>query len=188
MEYITEPLYIQIRDGKPYQFPIIHTNFIQAFPDIDPNNLPLDRFARFFKTDAPIPGPYETYEGYTYEWVGDVVKEVHHLAQMSDEDKLAKQNTVKNGWAARPQADNWSAWTFDETTCAYVPPVPRPDPVEGKTVLWCGAENNWKEAPSRPQDGKTYMFNFTKWDWDETTPDFTPYGRKTPTMPFRKSM
>lgn len=39
-------LYIQIRNGQTFHHPIFEDNFIQAFPDIDINNLPPE-FARF---------------------------------------------------------------------------------------------------------------------------------------------
>jgi hypothetical protein len=44
-----------------------------------------------------------------------------------------------------------------------VPPVPRPDPIEGKMVFWCGAETNWKEVPTRPEGN--YKFDFLAWQW-----------------------
>jgi hypothetical protein len=39
-------LYIQIKDGQPFEHPIFEDNFIQAFPNVDINNLPLE-FAKF---------------------------------------------------------------------------------------------------------------------------------------------
>jgi hypothetical protein len=35
--------------------------------------------------------------------------------------------------------------------------------VEGVLVFWCGAENNWKEAPARPEGN--YKFDFFEWQW-----------------------
>ena len=43
------------------------------------------------------------------------------------------------------------------------PPIPRPEPVEGVLVLWCGADNNWKETPERPEG--QYKFDFLAWQW-----------------------
>jgi hypothetical protein len=54
---------------------------------------------------------------------------------------------------------------LDETTCELVPPIPCPEQTEGKIVLWCGAENNWKEAPAYPIDGYRYKFDFFNWQW-----------------------
>jgi hypothetical protein len=47
-------LYIRIKDGQPVDHPIIEENFIQAFPDIDINNLPPE-FARFNRLEMPHP-------------------------------------------------------------------------------------------------------------------------------------
>jgi hypothetical protein len=44
-----------------------------------------------------------------------------------------------------------------------VPPIPRPDPVEGVIVFWCGADNAWKEAPACPEG--EYKFDFIAWAW-----------------------
>jgi hypothetical protein len=42
-------LYIQIKDGVAFEHPIMEDNFLQAFPDVDVNNLPpeLAKFTRF---------------------------------------------------------------------------------------------------------------------------------------------
>ena len=39
-------LFIQIRNGQPFEHPIFGDNFRQAFPDVDVDNLPPE-FARF---------------------------------------------------------------------------------------------------------------------------------------------
>jgi len=104
-----------------------------------------------------------------YEKVNGVWTDVWYKRDMTVEEKTVRQQVAKNQWAARDQAENWSAWTFDEETCSFVPPIPRPEPVEGKIVFWCGAENNWKETPPYPQDGKQYGFDFFAWIWVEIT-------------------
>lgn len=90
MEHTDLELYIQIRDGQPHEHPIFADNFKLAFPDVDVNNLPADRFAKFIRVAQPVPGTYEVYEGVTYEWVGDVVKDVHHVRPMTAKEKTAK--------------------------------------------------------------------------------------------------
>lgn len=171
MEHTGLKLYIKLENGQPILHPILHNNFVAAFPNIDPENLPPDQFAKFIRVTKPNIGVYEILvsEKPVYEWVGDVVKDVWKIRPMTDVEKETKQQIAKGVWAARPQAENWAAWTFDEATCGYVPPIPRPDPVEGKIVFWCGADNNWKEAPPRPNDGKPYKFDFLAWQWVEVT-------------------
>lgn len=68
-------LFIQIRDGQPFEHPIIEDNFREAFPDIDPDNLPAS-FAPFERIAPPQITDDQILLGPTYEWVGDVVCDV----------------------------------------------------------------------------------------------------------------
>ena len=95
MEEADLELYIQIRDGQPHEHPIFADNFKQAFPDVDVNNLPADRFAKFIRVEQPAVGLYEVYEGVTYEWVDGVVKDVHSVRPMTDEERAAKVEQMK---------------------------------------------------------------------------------------------
>lgn len=89
MEHTDLELYIQIRDGQPHEHPIFADNFRQAFPDVDTENLP-DTFAKFIRVGAPVPDTYEVYEGVTYQWVDGVVKDVHSVRPMTDEERAVK--------------------------------------------------------------------------------------------------
>lgn len=158
-------LFIQVKDGQPIGHPAYDINLIQAFLQI-----PQD-WERFERVERPDPSVYQVFDSpeLTYQKVDGVWKDVWALRDMNVEEKAAKQQIAKDEWASRRQAANWSAWTFDENTCSFVPPIPRPKPIEGKIVSWCGAENNWKEAPDYPQDGKQYQFDFFAWTWVEKT-------------------
>lgn len=81
-------LFIQIRDGFPYEHPIMEDNFVAAFPWVDINNLPPE-FAQFVRVEKPLVNEYEVYQGVTYEWVDGVVKDVHHVRPMTAEEKAA---------------------------------------------------------------------------------------------------
>lgn len=129
-------LVIQIRDGMPYEHPILVENLTQAFPGIDIDNLP-DNFARFERVDMPELGVYEVYEGLTYEWVGSIVKDVHNVRQMSDEEKTQKQNEIKASWTAYP------SWVFNEEICYFEPPFGPPQ--DGKSYRWNEEVVNWVE-------------------------------------------
>jgi hypothetical protein len=157
-------LYIRIKDGQPFEHPIFGDNFRQAFPDVDVNNLPAE-FARFERVERLTLGAYEVLasDQPTYELIDGIYKDVWHKRDMTAEEKTAKQDDVKAAWAMREYAVNWSAWTFDEDKCAYVPPIPRPDPIQGKIVWWCGSDSNWKEVPARPEG--QYKFDFIAWIW-----------------------
>lgn len=89
MEHTDLELYIQIRDGQPFEHPIFADNFRAAFPDVDTESLP-DTFAKFIRVDAPVPDNYEVYEGVSYQWVDGIVKDVHSVRPMTDEERAIK--------------------------------------------------------------------------------------------------
>jgi hypothetical protein len=90
VEHTDLELYIQIRDGQPYEHPIFADNFKLAFPDVDVNDLPADCFAKFIRVDAPVLDTYEVYEGVTYQWADGVVKDIHSVRLMTDEERTNK--------------------------------------------------------------------------------------------------
>jgi hypothetical protein len=156
-------LYIETENGMVKNHPALANNLIQVFGEIPQHWEPFVRVVR------PIPTVYQILDGNeaTYQRVDGVWTDVWPLRDMTDEEKSAKQQAVKDEWATLDQSENYSTWTFDEATCSFVPPVPRPEPVEGKIVFWSGADNVWKEAPPYPQDGKQYQFDFLTWTWNE---------------------
>jgi len=171
-------LFIQIKDGQPFEHPIFGDNFRQAFPDIDINNLPPE-FARFERVESPVLGEYETLvsKDSTYKLVDGVYKDVWQKRDMTAEEReVKKQAKIKNlreTWAARLQVENWLAWVLNEAPITYDPPIPRPETDQTKIdagifTYWCGAENNWKDTPVRPEGQHT--FDFLAWQWVEITP------------------
>lgn len=86
MEHTDLELYIQIRDGQTFAHPIFADNFRDAFPGVDTENLP-DTFAKFIRVDAPVLDTYEVYEGVTYQWFDGIVKDVHSVRPMTDEER-----------------------------------------------------------------------------------------------------
>lgn len=90
MEYTDLELYIQIVDGHPQDHPILAGNFKVAFPDVNVNDLPADRFAKFIRVAPPVLRTFEVYEGVSYLWVDNVVKDVHRVRDMTEEERAAK--------------------------------------------------------------------------------------------------
>lgn len=86
-------LFIQMRDGQPYQHPILGNNFREAFPHIDVNNLPPE-FARFERIEQPAPGVFEVVEGVTYQLVNGVVKDVWVVRSMNTLEKQFKTDVL----------------------------------------------------------------------------------------------
>jgi hypothetical protein len=154
-------LYIETENGQIKNHPAFEDNLLQAFGEIPAHWVPFERIER------PTLGTYEVMESETstYELINGVWKDVWRKRDMTAEEKTAKQQAIITAFNTRDQAENWSAWTLDEATCMMVPPIPRPEFVEGKLVMWCGADNNWKEAPARPVDDNQYKFDFLAWQW-----------------------
>ena len=154
-------LYIETQNGQPINHPAFEDNLLQAFHEIP------EHWEEFVRVERPVPAVYQALESEepTYEKVDGVWTDVWALRDLTAEEKTAKQQAVIDAFNAREQAENWSAWTLDEATCTFQPPIPRPEPVEGKLVFWSGADNNWKEAPAHPNDGSQYKFDFLAWQW-----------------------
>jgi hypothetical protein len=56
------------------------------------------------------------------------------------------------------------SWVLSEDGTHYTAPIPKPVE-EGKIFRWSGADNNWKEAPARPEGEGQYVFDFAEWAW-----------------------
>ncbi len=158
--------YIQILAGSPVNHPAFEDNLLQAFGSIP------EHWEPFTRVERPVLGVYEVLESDepVYAKVNDVWTDVWPVRQMTDGEKSAKQQAVRDAFNAREQAENWSAWAFDEATCTMKPPIPRPEPDEAKLeqrimTFWCGADGNWKDTPVRPEG--TYKFDFIAWQWVE---------------------
>lgn len=152
-------LYIETENGVTKNHPAFEENLMQAFGSVPAHWEPFSRVER------PTPGIYQVLESDepVYTKVNGIWTDVWSLREMTAEEKTARQQAVITAFNEREYASNWSAWTLDEATCVMVPPIPRPEPVEGVNMFWCGADNNWKEAPARPE-GK-YKFDFFAWNW-----------------------
>lgn len=159
-------LYIETQNGQPINHPAFEDNLLQAFHEIPAHWEP------FVRVERPVPAVYQALESEepTYEKVDGVWTDVWALRDLTAEEKTAKQQAVIDAFNAREQAENWSAWTLDEATCTFQPPIPRPEPDQAKLdagirTFWCGAKNNWKDTPAYPVDGSQYKFDFLAWQW-----------------------
>lgn len=134
-------LFIRIKDGQPFEHPIFGDNFREAFPDVDVNNLPPE-FARFERVAPPVWGPYDKNQRVQYaRGTNGVYRDVWLCDKMTVEEIKAKQDEVKAQWAAIP--DTPKSWTFDETLCEFVAPVPLPS--NGKPYRWDENSLSWIE-------------------------------------------
>ena len=133
-------LFIRIKDGQPFEHPILKENFEQAFVGVDIENLPSE-FAKFERVERPVVGVYEVYDGVTYEWRSDVIADVHHVRPMTEEEITDKQDLVKSAWAANKFG--YASWIFDDALCIFLPPTPYP--TDGKAYAWSEDTQQWTE-------------------------------------------
>jgi hypothetical protein len=108
---IFDDLFIQIRDGMPYQHPIFGDNLRAAFPGIDTDNLP-EGFARFIRREAEVSaGPYEVLVE-EYVWNGAVVEDNWHIRPMTEQEIADTRNQA----IARVEADRtyWINWANEQ--------------------------------------------------------------------------
>ena len=159
-------LYIEVENGVTKNHPALEDNLIQAFGSVPTN------WAPFVRVERPAPDVYQILvsDEPIYAKVDGVWTDVWNLRDMTPEEKTAKQQATIDAFNNRPQATNWSAWVLDDATCMMQPPIPRPVPDNAKLdagifTAWCGAENNWKDTPVRPNDGNQYKFDFFAWGW-----------------------
>lgn len=154
-------LYIETENNTIKNHPAFENNLLQAFGSIPAHWEP------FIRVERPTPSIYQILESQepVYAKVNGVWTDVWTIREMTTEEKTSLQQLVITTFNEREYASNWSAWTLDEATCTMVPPIPRPEPIEGVLVFWCGADNNWKEAPARPVDDNQYKFDFLAWQW-----------------------
>jgi hypothetical protein len=159
-------LYIEIENGVPKNHPAFEDNLIQAFGAVPTH------WEAFIRVVRPIPGIYQLFEenAFTYEKVDGVWTDVWHIRNMTAEEKNELQQSVITAFNDDVDASNWSAWIFDETICAMVPPIPRPADDQTKLdagifTLWCGADASWKDTPAKPVDENQYKFDFFAWKW-----------------------
>jgi len=132
-------LFIQIRNGQPFEHPIFGDNFRQAFPNIDTDNLP-ESFARFVRVEAPAVSVYEKNQTVSYQLVDGVYTDVFSVEQMTAEEIAAKQQAVKDAWAS----NGFASWVFDEAICAFKAPTPYP--TDGKIYQWDEPTVSWTEV------------------------------------------
>lgn len=156
-------LYIEIdSSGNPINHPFFEENLIQAFGKVP------EGWEVFIRTEPPSASIYQIIEIGAYQKIDGVWTDNWVLRDMTEDEKSAKKQFFKDKFNALPNIFNFSAWTLDEATCTMQPPIPRPEHDQTKLdagirTFWCGAENNWKDTPPRPEGD--YKFDFLAWDW-----------------------
>tara|TARA_R110002124_G_scaffold161018_2_gene328277 strand:- start:314 stop:748 length:435 start_codon:yes stop_codon:yes gene_type:complete len=134
--------YIKIVNGQPHEHPIIDWNFKQAFPDIDVDNLPPE-YCPFVRVQAPVLGVYEKNQTVSYglvEGLSGTYTDIWVCEDMTAEEITAKQDAVKAEWA---ENNGFASWVFNEETCAYEAPTPKPADLANQTYVWNEETTSW---------------------------------------------
>lgn len=90
-----ERLYIRMLDGQPFEHPIVESNLLEAFPDLDLENLPdwLAPFERHDPTGMDVGGYERLVEQYVVE--GGKVRDNWHTRPMTTKEKNAKLKALR---------------------------------------------------------------------------------------------
>ena len=126
-------LYIETENNQPINHPAFEENLFQAFGEIP------EHWKPFTRVEIPILSGYQIYEGVTYELIGDVYTDVHHVAEMTDEERLAKRDLTISQWD-----NHYPSWMFNENICAFEPPVSYPQ--DNKQYYWDEPTVSWIEV------------------------------------------
>ena len=127
-------LFIKIENNNPVGHPALEYNLIQAFGVI-PNE-----WEPFIRVSHPNIGVYQVLESDStvYQKIGGMWTDVWLVRNMTMQEKIEKQNSVKL-WAKVTDQD--PSWIFDETTCSFVPPVPKPQDLQ--PWMWDKPSQSW---------------------------------------------
>lgn len=126
-------LYIEIKDGATKNHPALEENLIQAFGLIPENWEP------FVRVECPVLEVYEILrsEEPVYEKIDGTWTDVWSVREMTEEEKINKQDFVKADW----ETSGYASWTFNEDTCTFNSPVSYPD--DGKVYYWDEETTSW---------------------------------------------
>lgn len=151
-------LYIQVENGLPVNHPAFKINLIDAFGAIPDNWEPFIRIPNPTFNDKNLvlehPEP-------VYRKIDGVWRDVWYYRTKTAEEIEAVLAPIREQWANRPYAHNFTAWVLNEEKLIYEPPIPRP--TGPGFYRWYGAENRWRLADPIPRDGKQYYFDFDNW-------------------------
>ena len=127
-------LYIQVQDGQPINHPALAGHLYGAFGGIPDNWKPFTNVDLPSNTIMPV-GVYQIAEA-IYVPDGDGFKHQWFVRDMSEEEKAEKIN-------GRRSVQPFPSWSFDEPTCAWLPPTPKPD--SEKPWVWDEETLAWKD-------------------------------------------
>ena len=155
-------LYIKIENGLPINHPAFKVNLIDAFGKVPDDWEPFIRVPdpTLKNKDIVLDHPDPVYRKVDGVWM-DVWYARPKTPEELSIEREALFAALREQWAQRPYAHNFTAWVINEEKQQYEPPFPKPN--DGKFYRWSGPDNNWKLAEPFPKDGKQYYFDFDNW-------------------------
>jgi hypothetical protein len=155
-------LFLQVKDGMPVGHPAFRANLVDAFGAVPQDWEPFIRVPdpRGADPNLVLEHPTPIYRKSDGVW-RDVWYARPKTAEELAAEKQIRLARIRDAWANRDYAHNFTAWVLNEDKERYEPPFTKPD--DGKFYRWSGPDNNWKEAEPIPQDGKRYYFDFDNW-------------------------
>ena len=140
--------YIKVEDNQPVGDVFVESNLKRVIKNHDwDSGLPPSGYVECEVTFPPQLGVYEKWDDtypnkYYYQIVDNKAKRIWAVVNLTDDEKKTLQDQVKADWAALDNT-GLESWTFDETSCTYVPPTSPPD--DGKNYMWDRTSSDWKE-------------------------------------------
>jgi hypothetical protein len=131
-------LYIQTINGQYINHPAFEDNLIAAFGSVPIDWVPFARISQPTNDILPV-GPYQTAK-VTYVQDGDGWKDSWDVEDITTEEK---NNLIAYAMLNQP----YPSWTFDEPTCSWLPPTPKPN---GFYWEWNEETLSWKDTTPPP--------------------------------------
>ena len=130
---MSEILYIKVENGVPVSHPAFADNIMQALGRVPSDWEPFDR--PFDRNIVPELGLYQTH---THKYVKENGrwKDVWGIRHMTPEEKAEAIRVFK-------ESKQYPSWIFDEPTCSWLPPVPRPT---NGVWEWDESSLSWKDV------------------------------------------
>lgn len=127
-------LYIQVENGAAIGHPALEQNLLDSFNSIPEDWVPFTRILQPSSDVLPV-GVYQVLVS-TYVLDDDGISWKDHwsVRDMTEQEKTDKINNVLSN---KP----FLSWTFDESVCSFIPPVPYPN--DEKVYYWDEQQVNW---------------------------------------------
>lgn len=136
-------LYIQVKDGLPFEHPVLESNLRQTYPLASYKNIP-EGFAKFTRILKPKVGPYEMCKSGPYIWCeeGQCFKDNWTVRPMTHTEKV---NKIRSVWLSK---GGYDSWIVNEDTYEMEAPTAKPD--DGQEYEWDEETLSWV-LPSQPE-------------------------------------